>query len=223
MSFSIYQPNPPSSPNNHRHLQEGIVVYTGPMKSGKSEAVIRNLKRYWYAGVKTALFSPILDDRYSKTEVITHSRISHPAIKINNPQEIYDHIQTENNEPIAIGIDESMMFNSDLIPVCSNLRREGHPIFLSCCDMDVFLNPFKMRDWQEGLNETVIGNLLAIANKVYKLTAICEFNENGHICGNEASYTRLREGINEAEFLEGIVVGVDSYQTVCGIHHPFLK
>ena len=219
----IYQPESTINPERSRPLQRGITVYTGPMYSGKTTALLRTLERYTIAGINSILFSPAKDDRYSDNEVVTHSKKSHPAVKINNAEDIFSHLDPENQEPMVIGIDEAMMFDSSLIKVCSNLRRLGYPIFLSCCDMDVFLNPFKLKDWQESVNESTIGNLLAIANNVVKVTAICRFNENGHICGNEASYTRLKEGIDESKFLEGVVVGSDVYEAVCDLHHPFFK
>jgi thymidine kinase len=217
----IYQPE--STNNSVRPLKRGITVYTGPMYSGKTTALISTLERYTIAGINSVLFSPEKDARYSNTDVVTHSNKSHPAIKINNAEQIFSHLDSENKEPVVIGIDEAMMFDSNLIEVCSNLRRLGYPVFLSCCDMDVFLNPFKLRDWKESINEITIGNILAIANNVVKVTAICRFNENGNICGNEASFTRLKEGIDEAKFLKGVVVGSDVYEAVCDLHHPFFK
>jgi len=219
----IYQPESAKNPESVRPLQRGITVYTGPMYSGKTTALLRTLERYTIAGINSVLFSPSKDDRYSDSDVVTHSKKSHPAIKINDAEEIFNHLDSENKEPLVIGIDEAMMFDSNLVQVCSNLRKLGYPIFLSCCDMDVFLNPFRMKDWQEGVNESTIGNLLAIANNVVKVTAICRFNENGHICGNEANYTRINPGVSEEEFLKGVVVGSDVYQAVCDIHHPFFK
>lgn len=219
----IYQHKSAKNYESPRPLQRGITVYTGPMYSGKTTALLRTIERYTIAGIESVLFSPKKDDRYSESDVVTHSNKSHPAIKIENAEEIFAHLDGKNADSTVVGIDEAMMFDSNLIQVCSELRRLGHPVFLSCCDMDVFLNPFRLRDWKSEENEVTIGNLLAIANNVVKVTAICRSNENGHICGNEAHYTRINPGIDEEEFLKGVVVGSDVYQAVCDIHHPFFQ
>lgn len=227
----IYQPESVKNPSNFRSLQRGITVFTGPMFSGKTTALINKLERYTFAKIEYVLFSPKKDDRYSETEVVTHSKESLPAVKIGNIEEVYPHIesikerqrQEGKSQSLVVGIDEAMMFDYKIIEVCSNLRKLGHPVFVSCCDMDVFLNPFQLRDANGEATKTHIGELFAIANEVVKLTAICDFNENGHICGNQAHYTWLNEGVNQEDFLNGVVVGSNIYQAVCDLHHPFVS
>jgi len=204
--------------SKHPMLKPEITVFTGPMYSGKSSAVISKLERYNYAEIKALLFKPAKDNRYSDTEVVNHNgALRYKSINIQNPEEIFNYISPE--EKVAIGIDEAMMLPSSILRVCETLRALGNPVFVSTLDMDSNGNPFVFSDYD--INGKTIGDLFAIADQIKKFSSVCTYKENGTTCGSVARYTTYIGETPKTEILK--VGGTSEFQPSCIKHHPVVS
>ncbi|MFN8256419.1 MAG: thymidine kinase [Bacteroidales bacterium] len=156
--------------NNFRYsIKRGwIEVITGSMFSGKTEELIRRIKRAEIANQKVAIFKPVIDNRYSETNVVSHDSKSVVSIPLKDVREITD--LTEDTEVVAI--DEAQFFEGELIEVCSQLANKGKRVIVAALDMDFMGKPFGP-----------IPQLLSIAEYVTKVHAICIK------CGNLAHYS----------------------------------
>ncbi len=182
-----------------------IEVITGPMFAGKSEELIRRINRLKYAKKNFLVFKPLLDDRYSETEVVSHRNRREKSIPISKPEEIYNYLK-ENTEVICI--DEVQFFDEKIIDIIDELANKGLRIIVSGLDTDFKGNPFM-----------VTAKLLAKAEFVTKLTAICAK------CGKEATMTqRLINGQIPSVNDEVILVGAsESYEPRCRHCHEVKK
>lgn len=182
-----------------------IEVITGPMFAGKSEELIRRINRLKYAKKNFLVFKPLLDDRYSETEVVSHRNRREKSIPISKPEEIYNYFK-ENTEVICI--DEVQFFDEKIIDIIDELANKGLRIIVSGLDTDFKGNPFM-----------VTAKLLAKAEFVTKLTAICAK------CGKEATMTqRLINGQIPSVNDEVILVGAsESYEPRCRHCHEVKK
>ena len=99
-----------------------IEVVVGGMFSGKTEELIRRLRRAKFARQKIQVFKPMIDARYSKEDVTSHNMNSIPSIPIKGAQEIWDHLQDDTQ---VVGIDEGQFFQSDLVEVVQTLAARG--------------------------------------------------------------------------------------------------
>ena len=182
-----------------------IEVITGPMFAGKSEELIRRINRLKYAKKNFLVFKPLLDDRYSETEVVSHRNRREKSIPISKPEEIYNYLK-ENTEVICI--DEVQFFDEKIIHIIDELANKGLRIIVSGLDTDFKGNPFM-----------VTAKLLAKAEFVTKLTAICAK------CGKEATMTqRLINGQIPSVNDEVILVGAsESYEPRCRHCHEVKK
>jgi thymidine kinase len=145
-----------------------IEVITGSMFSGKTEELIRRLRRAQYAGLKVEIFKPSLDRRYSETRVVSHDEKSIVSTPVDNPSAIL--LLTGNVD--VVGIDEAQFFDSSLVEVCNMLADNGIRILIAGLDMDFMGKPFGP-----------IPALLSIAEYVTKVHAICMR------CGNLAHFS----------------------------------
>ena len=151
-----------------------IEVVCGSMFSGKTEELIRRLKRAKFARQKVEIFKPALDTRYSDVEVVSHDS-NHI---ISTPIESSTSMLLLANDVDVIGIDEAQFFDSDLVNVCEELARRGTRVIVAGLDMDFKCQPFGP-----------MPALMAIADEVTKVHAICVR------CGNLAYVShRLVEG-----------------------------
>jgi thymidine kinase len=150
-----------------------IEVITGSMFSGKTEELIRRLKRAQYAGLNVEIFKPSIDRRYSETRVVSHDDNSIHSTSVDNPSSIL--LLTGNMN--VVGIDEAQFFDSSLTDVCEQLADEGVRVIVAGLDMDFMGKPFGP-----------IPSLLAIAEYVTKVHAICMR------CGNLAQYSHRKTG-----------------------------
>ena len=116
-------------PINHGYIEAVI----GPMYSGKSEELIRRLKRARIAKQNVLVFKPKIDDRYSKEDEVSHSGDSIDAIPIENPSEIYDYID---NKVQVIGIDEVQFFDEKIVDIAVDLANKGIRVIAAGLDMD---------------------------------------------------------------------------------------
>jgi thymidine kinase len=145
-----------------------IEVITGSMFSGKTEELIRRLRRAQFAGLKVEIFKPSLDKRYSETRVVSHDDKSIVSTPVDNPSAIL----LLAGDVDVIGIDEAQFFDSSIVEVCNKLADGGIRILIAGLDLDFLGNPFGP-----------MPALLSIAEYVTKVHAICMR------CGNLAQYS----------------------------------
>lgn len=145
-----------------------IEVITGSMFSGKTEELIRRLRRAQFAGLKVEIFKSSLDKRYSHTRVVSHDEKSILSTPVDNSSAIL--LMADDID--VVGIDEAQFFDNSLPDVCNSLADKGFRIIVAGLDMDFKGNPFGP-----------IPALLAVAEHVTKLHAICTR------CGSLAQYS----------------------------------
>ncbi len=174
-----------------------IEVVAGPMFSGKSEELIRLLRRAAIARQRVQVFKPKLDNRYSDDDVVSHSQLRIPCEVVERAQDVLAKLDPRTE---VVGIDEGQFFDDELAKVCTHLASLGKRVVVAGLDMDYRGVPFGP-----------MPVLLAIAEEVHKIQAICSR------CGAPASYTqRLTE--NENRVLVG-ATGV--YEARCRrCHEP---
>ena len=178
-----------------------IECITGSMFSGKSEELIRRIRRVLYAKQKIVVFKPEIDQRYKKQSVVTHNGRSVDAISIGHSNEIRGYI-TDDIDVVAI--DEAQFFDDGLVDVIQNIAKSNIRVIVAGLDMDFTGNPFEP-----------MPHIMAIAEQVTKLNAVCT------VCGGIASRTqRLINGAPAHIDDPLILVGADeSYEPRCREHH----
>jgi thymidine kinase len=182
---------------NRGRKQGWIEVICGSMFSGKTEELIRRLKRAEFAKMKVEIFKPKIDVRYSEEDVVSHDKTTIRSTAIEHSSQLL--ILASDVE--VIGIDEAQFFDDGLPEVCNQLANQGIRVIIAGLDMDYLGRPFGP-----------MPNLLAIAEFVTKVHAICV--QTGHLAhhsyrlsendslvqlGEQESYVPLsREAFNEA-------------------------
>lgn len=182
-----------------------IEVICGPMFAGKTEELIRRTTRMKYARKKFKIFKPKIDTRYSEEEIVSHSQYKALAINIEKPEQILNFITDDIQ---AVVIDEVQFFDESVIGIIEYLANRGLRVICAGLDCDFKGQPFG-----------VMPELLARAEKVIKLTAICT------ICGNDATRTqRIINGHPAYEDDPIVLVGAaESYEARCRKCHVVLK
>lgn len=171
-----------------------LEVIAGSMYSGKTEELIRRLRRAQYAQQKIQVFKPVIDNRYHQLFVSSHNLNQIEAVPLNSILEVWDKLQPETQ---VVGFDEGQFFTNDLIQVCRNLTLQGIRVIVAGLDMDWKGDPFEP-----------IPSLMAIAEEIAKPRAICT------ACGELATYTQKISGhSNQVE-----VGAQDQYQARCRNH-----
>jgi thymidine kinase len=135
-----------------------IEVICGSMFSGKTEELIRRLRRAKIAGQDTIIFKPEIDDRYHESDIVSHDKSSIPSIPVTSSQQILLYSQ----DAKVVGIDEAQFFDAEIVEVVNDLANRGKRVILAGLDMDFMGRPFGP-----------MPNLLATAEFVTKLHAIC--------------------------------------------------
>jgi thymidine kinase len=153
-----------------------IELITGSMFSGKTEELIRRLRRAQFAGLRVEIFKPSLDTRYSETRVVSHDEKSINSTPVDNASSIL----LLAGDVDVIGIDEAQFFDESIVDVCNKLADSGIRILVAGLDMDFMGKPFGP-----------MPALLAIAEYVTKVHAICMR------CGNLAQFSHRKS--NEAQ------------------------
>ncbi len=167
-----------------------IEIIAGCMFSGKTEELIRRLRRAQIAKQNVKIFKPKIDIRYSEDSIVSHSEQSLPSILINDANDILKYSEDAH----VIGIDEAQFFNSDLIYVCNKLADNGKRVIVAGLDQDYTGSPFEP-----------IPQLLAMAEYITKTLAICV------VCGNPADRTQRKTASSER-----VIVGAaDIYEARC--------
>ncbi|HEY1007152.1 MAG TPA: thymidine kinase [Sphingobacteriaceae bacterium] len=167
-----------------------IEVICGSMFSGKTEELIRRLKRAQIAKMDVEIFKPKTDTRYDETDVVSHDRNSIPS----TPVESASSILLLGSNTQVVGIDEAQFFDAELPDVCNKLASKGIRVIVAGLDMDFQGQPFGP-----------IPALMAIAEEVTKVHAVCV------CCGGPASYS-FRTAASESRILLG---EKDSYEPRC--------
>ncbi|GIW48677.1 MAG: thymidine kinase [Caloramator sp.] len=180
-------------PKDHGYIE----VIVGPMYSGKSEELIRRIKRAKIAKQNVLVFKPIIDDRYSKTCVVSHTGIKEEAICIQNPEEILNYVKDTTD---VVAIDEVQFFDEKVVDVCKKLADKGKRVICAGLDMDFRGEPFGP-----------IPRLLAIAEFVDKIQAICV------VCGNPATRTQRLINGKPAKYSDPIILvgATEAYEARC--------
>lgn len=174
-----------------------IEVITGPMFSGKSEELIRRLKRARIARQRVACYKPDIDLRYHRTAIASHSSQTHDATTVATVEELKSALFPQLNEIDVIGIDEAQFFDTRLIPLSVELVHLGKRVVMAGLDTTFNAEPFGP-----------IPALMAIADEVTKLSAVCM------VCGQPAIHTQ-RLGQSQ----ELVVVGAAGvYEARCRAH-----
>lgn len=143
---------------NHPMQKGSIEVICGSMFSGKTEELLRRLKRAEFAKLKIAVFKPQVDVRYDEGQVVSHDSNTITSNPIQNPTDILNMV----TEIEVVAIDEAQFFDNELIAVCNKLADDGKRVIIAGLDMDFLGNPFG-----------VMPQLLAVAEHVTKVHAIC--------------------------------------------------
>jgi thymidine kinase len=168
-----------------------IEVVVGPMFSGKSEELIRRLRRAEFARQRVQIFKPTIDERYAANEIISHSGLGIPSDSVMKAAEIMDKVQARTE---VIGIDEAQFLGDEVVEVCTKLANLGKRVIVAGLDTDFRGRPFEP-----------MPRLLAVAEEITKLLAICVR------CGNPAVHTQR---LVESEEL--VVVGATGmYEARC--------
>jgi thymidine kinase len=181
---------------------QGVLeVITGPMFSGKSEELIRRLKRARIARQRVACFKPDIDLRYHRTAIASHSSQTHDATTVATVEDLRAALYPQLAEIDVVGIDEVQFLSPDVIPLALELVALGKRVLIAGLDTTFANEPFGP-----------VPNLMALADKVTKLSAVCM------VCGQAAIHTQ-RLGQSQ----ELVVVGAAGlYEARCRAHfHPF--
>lgn len=188
-----------------KHDVGSVEVICGSMFCGKTEELIRRLRRARIAKQQVQVFKPIIDNRYNHTKVTSHSGIDVDALPVGSSKEILSAL-----DPLTtvIGVDEVQFFDEGIVDVVEQLAEQGLRVIVTGLDMDFRGVPFGC-----------MPQLMARAERVEKLQAICM------VCGGSASRTqRLVDG-SPAHYDEPVVVvgAQEMYEARCREHHQVPK
>lgn len=182
-----------------RHSYKGgwIEVICGSMFSGKTEELIRRVRRARIARQKVQVFKPVLDNRYHVEKVSSHNGLYWEAVSVNNAREILGRLEPDTT---VVAVDEAQFFDWELSEVCAELARRGLRIILAGLDMDFRGEPFGPMPL-----------LMAEAEEVIKLQAICV------VCGAPASRTQRLINGHPAAYDDPVILvgGSESYEARC--------
>ena len=177
-----------------------IEVICGSMFAGKTEELIRRITRIKYAKKDIIVFKPSIDDRYDKTDVVSHSQRKVKSIVVKNSDDIKQYIDTLEVMPYAIAIDEAQFFDRGLIAIIEDLANKGTRVIIAGLDLDFRGEPFG-----------IMPDILARAEYITKLHAICQ------VCGDLATRTQRiidnRPAYYEDEII--LVSAKEKYEARC--------
>ena len=178
-------------------LMGSLTLITGPMFSGKTEELIRRLRRALCARRYVQVFKHALDTRSELTEIRTHNGVLHEAVAASTSDELLERVERTTD---VVAVEEAQFFDEGIVAVCRHLADAGHNVIVAGLDMDFRGRPFGP-----------MSALLAEADEVVKLRAICAR------CGRDASRSqRLRDGRPVPTSAPTILVGAqDSYEARC--------
>ena len=169
-----------------------LVVYCGPMFSGKTTALLSHLRRWELARRKVCVYKPRIDDRYDPEFVVTHGQQRTPAQVAATSAEVLRHALS--TRPELVGIDEAQFFDAGLVFDVEHLRREGISVVVAALDRTSAGEPFGC-----------VPTLLALADAVHKLSAVCVR------CGADATRSYRTASADDVV----MVGGADKYEARC--------
>lgn len=192
-----------------------LTVITGPMFSGKSIELIRQVNRHKIAGKRVLAFRFADDNRYSQTDAASHDGLSMWAIPASTAADIASRVSAEHE---VLAIDEIQFFDDPTVDLIKDYIRQGKEVLVTGLNLDFRAQPFQLRG-----GSRTMADLLVHADSIYSLHAICTY-KNGHICGAPATRTqRLRDGQPVAEDDPIVQIGSsESYEARCLKHHSVL-
>lgn len=178
-----------------------IEVVCGSMFCGKTDELIRRLRRETIAKKVVKVFKPAIDDRYETQHVASHAGSTFEAIPVNHSQEILDHVS---DEVTVVGIDEAQFFDDGIVQIAQSLADRGVRVIVAGLDLNFKGEPF-------GCMPT----LMALAEKVDKLQAICM------VCQEPASRTQRLVNGEPARYDDPIIIvgASEMYEARCRKHH----
>jgi thymidine kinase len=174
-----------------KHSMGWIEVVVGPMFSGKSEELIRRLRRAEIGKQRVQIFKPVIDQRYAKNGIVSHSGLEIASELVASGSEILDKVAPRTE---VVGVDEAQFLGDSVVDACTKLADLGKRVIVAGLDTDFMGRPFEP-----------IPRLLALAEEITKLLAICMR------CGNPAVHTQRLVASEEL-----IVVGAGGmYEARC--------
>ncbi|MDD2591278.1 MAG: thymidine kinase [Erysipelotrichaceae bacterium] len=181
----------------HKYREGYLEVITGCMFAGKTEELIRRIKVLEFAKKKVLVFKPTIDDRYSKTKIVSHAGSAADSILVNRAKDILNYVDKSVD---VVAIDEVQFFDHDIIHVCDILCSLGKRVMVAGLDTDFRAEPFGE-----------MGYLITTAEFVIKLTAVCTK------CGAPATRTQRIVNGRPASYYDPIIlVGAsESYEARC--------
>jgi thymidine kinase len=168
-----------------------VEVICGPMFSGKSEELIRRVRRTQIARQRVQVFKPLMDDRHTGDEIVSHSEMRIRADRVANAREILERLDPRTQ---VVGIDEAQFFDDHLVDVVDSLANMGKRVIVAGLDQDYLGRPFDP-----------MPHLLSKAEEITKTLAICVR------CGNPANYTQRLVASEERI----VVGGARAYEARC--------
>ena len=171
-----------------------IEVICGSMFSGKTEELIRRIRRAEIAKQRVKVFKPAIDNRYSEFEIVSHNEQSYPSEVVKDAEELLE----KSFDVEVIGIDEAQFFDNNLTGICQQLADSGKRVIVAGLDQDYRALPFEP-----------IPQLLSIAEYITKTLAVCV------VCGAPANRTQRITDSNDQ-----ILIGAKNfYEARCRLHH----
>jgi thymidine kinase len=154
----------------HQPNQGWIEVIVGSMFSGKSEELIRRLRRAQIARQKVQIFKPAIDSRFGNDHIVSHSEMRIASVAVSSSRQLLEQVDPDTE---VVGIDEGQFFDLELPGICNTLANGGKRVIVAGLDQDYLGKPFEP-----------MPQLLAIAEYITKTLAICM------VCGNPANHTQ---------------------------------
>lgn len=167
-----------------------IEIICGSMFSGKTEELIRRLKRAEIAKMKVAIFRPALDNRYESNHIVSHNQMKMKSFQIEDPKDILKKV----GDAQVVGIDEAQFFNGSILNVCKQLADQNRRVVVAGLDKDFKGNSFGP-----------MPELMCEADYLSKLRAICV------VCGDPANFTQRLSH----ETKQVIIGEKDQYEARC--------
>lgn len=193
-------------------MSERLTVIAGCMFSGKTAELVRLVERAEIAGTNTLIAKPNIDTRYGKpNQIVSHNGVERYAIPIppNQPGIILENIQKKTG---LVAMDEVQFFDPEIVQVVKELLQRNIQVLAAGLPTDFRGEPFGS-----------MPILLALADYLDRLTAICTYEENGRVCGRDATRTQRFVDGKPANWNDPIVlVGVNEYAARCSRHHVVL-
>jgi len=144
-----------------------IEVVTGSMFSGKTEELIRRVKRALFARQSVQAFKPRIDDRYDRERIVSHEAIAIDAVAVSTSESLLGRVEPGTQ---VVAVDEAQFFDRGIVRVCDRLANQGRRVIVAGLDQDYLGRPFPP-----------MPDLMAIAEEVVKVRAVCT------VCGRPAS------------------------------------